>query len=313
MSSAWSYKTYAVDGCGEQGAFKCYNGGTCMRIELNASLPVLICQCPDGFTGRQCEQAILPPSPPRQQQPCSPDPCAPFGYCNAAPTEPGFRCECKPGYEGTKCEHNVNECLNATCFNGGLCIDGVNSYECECKWPFVGRYCQTRASCAALPDLCKNNGVCIDDPHANPICVCAVGYTGQDCSTRLSSSKCPSSVALLCLHGSLCRLGYRAGYECVCRPGYTGKHCQLVDVCVAQQPCSHNATCVSLIRSDAVVDVYPKYTCQCPTGYFGLHCERKSNPASQTLVILIMKKANYFHTALLSILSIFNAAVQKCC
>lgn len=122
-----------------------------MEIELNNEA-VRICQCRVGYTGRQCEQTLT-----TTISVCTnPDPCQPNGYCNA--NSAGYTCRCKPGYQGAHCESNINDCLNATCYNGGLCIDGVNSYECECPWPYFGRYCQIRMSCQSMPDLCKNNG-----------------------------------------------------------------------------------------------------------------------------------------------------------
>lgn len=261
--------------------FRCHNGGSCVQIQLNETSRMLVCQCSAGFTGRQCEQSLIPKN--SQEQACSPDLCQPNGYCNAvlsveSSQTASYTCRCKPGYQGVHCETNINDCLNATCYNGGLCIDGVNSYECECIWPYTGRYCQTRMTCNSQPDVCKNNGICVDDDDGKsdgPVCICQSGFAGRDCSSEIDV--CSRSRRALCLHDSECvsRSDVIGGYECRCKPGYTGKHCQLVDVCVKRNPCRNNGQCVSLINPDSTDTIYPQYSCQCASGYAGNNCEIK--------------------------------------
>lgn len=257
--------------------FKCHNGGSCVQIELNETTRVRICQCSARFTGRQCEQPL---SSSGLQAACSPDLCQPNGYCNAlSGGSSEYTCRCKPGYQGVHCETNINDCLNATCYNGGLCIDGVNSYECECPWPYYGRYCQTRMTCHSMPDLCKNNGICVDDTtdnkndNAGPVCICQSGFSGRDCSSE--TDICSGRGASLCLHDSECVSSLDGGYECRCKPGYTGKNCQLVDMCVKRNPCRNDALCVSLLNPDSTDTIYPQYSCQCTAGFTGTHCETK--------------------------------------
>lgn len=45
-----------------------------------------------------------------------------------------------PGFEGTVCGHNVDDCPNHNCQNGGICVDGVNTYNCRCPPQWTGTY-----------------------------------------------------------------------------------------------------------------------------------------------------------------------------
>ena len=45
-----------------------------------------------------------------------------------------------PGFEGSVCGHNVDDCPNHNCQNGGICVDGVNTYNCRCPPQWTGMY-----------------------------------------------------------------------------------------------------------------------------------------------------------------------------
>ena len=36
-----------------------------------------------------------------------------------------------------------DHCMNATCENGGYCIDGLRNYSCVCSAGFMGDQCET--------------------------------------------------------------------------------------------------------------------------------------------------------------------------
>ena len=38
---------------------------------------------------------------------------------------------------------DIDDCVNHTCANGGLCVDGVNSYTCNCSAGYTGERCLT--------------------------------------------------------------------------------------------------------------------------------------------------------------------------
>ncbi|XP_071954700.1 fibropellin-3-like [Antedon mediterranea] len=92
-----------------------------------------------------------------------------------------------------------NDCFNSPCANGGTCIDGLRSYTC----------------------------------------VCAPGYTGNDCETDLNECHC--------LNGGVCN-NLISGITCTCAPGYIGTICEInVDEC-ASSPCQNGAFCKDLAR-----------------------------------------------------------------
>lgn len=46
-----------------------------------------------------------------------------------------------PGFRGHNCEENVDDCPGHKCMNGGICVDGVNTYNCQCPPEWTGKYC----------------------------------------------------------------------------------------------------------------------------------------------------------------------------
>ncbi|KAI6661227.1 hypothetical protein LOD99_10098 [Oopsacas minuta] len=84
------------------------------------------------------------------------DRCDNYGICTATscprettciPVWTGIRCECELGkrYDTTteSCE-DIDDCLESSgvpCYNGGVCIDGINSYTCSCSMVYTGSDC----------------------------------------------------------------------------------------------------------------------------------------------------------------------------
>ena len=41
---------------------------------------------------------------------------------------------------------DIDDCLNHTCANSGLCVDGINTYSCNCSAGYTGERCLTGRS-----------------------------------------------------------------------------------------------------------------------------------------------------------------------
>lgn len=111
----------------------CQNGGVC--VDKIASYA---CACPMGFTGLNCEEEILK---------CENSPCKNNALCLMEEGIPV--CYCVPDYHGERCELQYDECqLGPRCLNGGVCIDGVDSFTCSCPPSLTGILCE----CLLLAD-----------------------------------------------------------------------------------------------------------------------------------------------------------------
>ena len=73
-----------------------------------------------------------------------------------------YTCSCIAGYNGTNCDNNIDDCDPNPCLNGGQCIDGVNSFTCNCTGTgFDGSTCNNNIN-DCLSNPCQNGGTCID-------------------------------------------------------------------------------------------------------------------------------------------------------
>ena len=128
----------------------------------------------------------------------------------------------------------VNSCQNVVCFNGGTCLDGPISFECQCAPGFTGDYCLTstytsgtcnryalayavndvfglRVSISILqhfPITVSDIDDCISQPCWNGRCEDAVnGYT-CDCDAGYTGVFCETSKALFTEEGTISYILY---------------------------------------------------------------------------------------------------------
>jgi len=71
-------------------------------------------------------------------------------------------CQCVTGYNGPTCDDDIDDCFFGACKNDGRCIDGLNTYTCNCTGTgFDGSTCQSNIN-DCTSNLCLNGGTCID-------------------------------------------------------------------------------------------------------------------------------------------------------
>ena len=56
----------------------------------------------------------------------------------------------------------IDNCFSFPCRHGGVCVNVVNSFQCQCSAGWTGTRCQTVISNKCPANLCVNGGVCVD-------------------------------------------------------------------------------------------------------------------------------------------------------
>ena len=87
--------------------------------------------CAHGFTGNECETRI---------NSCVGIVCEGDKLCMDG------TCVCAPGSTGVNCSTDVNDCLGVDCSGRGECVDQLNSYTCQCEFPYTGPLCELQIS-----------------------------------------------------------------------------------------------------------------------------------------------------------------------
>ncbi|CAG2185791.1 Fibropellin-3,Sushi, von Willebrand factor type A, EGF and pentraxin domain-containing protein 1,Fibropellin-1 [Mytilus edulis] len=254
------------------------NNGTCMPMDSGRHF---VCNCLPGFIGAVCDVNV---------QECDSNPCV-NGDC--VDGYDSYSCTCYQGYTGHNCETSINDCSLNTCSNG-TCIDGVNSSSCLCYDGFTGdSSCVEKTECD--PNTCEHGGLCIDliddficncsgtgyvgkncsmlpercyngsclndgvcHPHVSGYsCSCAQGYTGEYC--QINIDECQGHY---CRNHAVCVDGVNS-YTCLCQPGYNGSHCNYNTMCDTS-PCVNGASCQTTLTG---------FMCNCLLGYSGVLCE----------------------------------------
>ncbi|CAH1772850.1 unnamed protein product [Owenia fusiformis] len=94
-------------------------------------------------------------------------------------TSSSFR---RRGFQALVYAENINECEDLPCNNGGVCIDGINDYTCNCPEGFTGKNCSTESTNPCDNNPCFNGGECEPINHnTNFKCHCPLGFTGSRC------------------------------------------------------------------------------------------------------------------------------------
>ena len=181
----------------EQGV--CINMGTLEKPDAHN------CTCSPMYTGKNCEIKL--------EEKCSDLPCNKFDK-NATCIElrdEMFACKCSTGFEGPLCT-NIEDCKHNFCQNGGKCIDGINSFSCDCDGTnFKGKFCETSKTCTQ----CSKDGTLYCDSQ-KPECVCKSTHQGNKCEIALDP--CLNNP---CMNGE-CTSNKINEYKCLCKVGFKG-------------------------------------------------------------------------------------------
>mmetsp|Transcript_10111 Transcript_10111/g.24465 ORF Transcript_10111/g.24465 Transcript_10111/m.24465 type:complete len:530 (+) Transcript_10111:60-1649(+) len=177
-------------------------------------------------------------------------------------------CDC-PGEDngglsflGSRCELPATKCGDQVCFNNAQCVEridatGNSSYECGCRGPFDGKYCEFKATskCPMDDDRGEQDYWCMNGSHcryeASLGCLCPPGYHGLSCSFFAGTDSGDESLASDCNldcngHGTCTRDGKDISYldvangatnsdasgsenleHCVCNDGFAGTTCDV--------------------------------------------------------------------------------------
>jgi len=89
-----------------------------------------------------------------------------------------------------------DDCAGSPCQNGGVCIDGVLSFTCDCTGTgFAGDLCEYDDSCD--PDDPCENGLCIATAQG-AICECEAGWVGSCCGVEQINGVPAAVTGLVC-------------------------------------------------------------------------------------------------------------------
>ncbi|XP_053330526.1 protein delta homolog 1 isoform X2 [Spea bombifrons] len=168
------------------------------------------------------------------------------GFCE----HPG-ECRCLAGWKGQFC----NQCIS---FPGCLHGSCTEPWQCVCEEGWIGALCDIDIHpCAAKP--CSSSSTCIETGDGGYICLCAPGFTGQNC--LLKKGPCLANGSP-CQNGGTCfdNNGYASLATCRCPPGFTGNYCEIGTDDCSPNPCFYGDYCK---------DIALGYQSLCPVGFMG--------------------------------------------
>ncbi len=231
----------------------CSNGGTCTD-----GVQELTCECPDGWTGKLCEEStsICGNAPEGQEM---------FLQCPAGTVikditfasygQPQGGCGQGEVLTVGSCHAPSSQTIvEANCLGKDTClvpVDWMSLGEDPC--PNQAKWFSASAECEA--PVC-GDGVLTSDEE----CDDGNNVNGDGCEGDCSEDACAGENP--CQNDGLCYDQFR-GFSCGCFPGTSGELCQNTDPC-DPNPCGQNEQCWDLGDGS--------HECTCPDGYFGDNC-----------------------------------------
>jgi len=220
-----------------------------------------ICQCQRGWEGDLCEKNI---DECQRENNCSKEHSQCIDHLDGY-----YTCQCQQGFTGQFCETNFDECASNPCANGGLCIDLVNGYMCNCTNNYISSHCSISLdeTCFGRRNTCQHNGTClltspnlyVDQPKTE--CQCRDGYSGEQCQFDACSN-------YTCQNNGTCQRLPNGKAKCLCTNEWQGNQCEDdIDECLIRKKiCLNNGKCVNQRGG---------YECHCQEYYLGARCERE--------------------------------------
>ena len=146
------------------------------------------------------------------------------GSCNTTNEKP--YCHCVRGYDGKFCERDIDDCDTPTgnpCQNGGVCMDGINRYDCNCSGTgYYGLLCEMDINeCQNSENPCGSQGKCENLPGTYRCSCDDKNKCGHFCELDNPCEHVKPCVEGVCV--PLCT--DKADYICQCKDNYTGKNC----------------------------------------------------------------------------------------
>ncbi|EJD76527.1 hypothetical protein LOAG_16543 [Loa loa] len=218
------------------------DGNPCLHGNCIWSANGTVCNCKNGFEGKNCERSA-PEVDPCLRRSCNAGRCISKGSSAV--------CICPEENSGEFCE-NTNICKTEPCMNGGKCLadfTNTSNFKCICDGRFNGTRCELTIhgmecvpECMAGETCMQRNGTvtciktqtsCDDCVHSlrciengeYAVCVCDTSWTGPKCDQRIE--ECQN---LSCTHHQICRNELTSTgtiTSCGCAPGLTGINCDI--------------------------------------------------------------------------------------
>ncbi|CAG2251904.1 Fibropellin-3,Sushi, von Willebrand factor type A, EGF and pentraxin domain-containing protein 1,Fibropellin-1,Protein eyes shut homolog [Mytilus edulis] len=120
----------------------CQHNGTCIDLVDGYK-----CQCTNDSKGDNCETSKYKC---QYINDAKGHKCETSKYnCQCFICSKGFNCEtsqynsqCSNGSKGNNCEKRIDHCSSSPCLHDGDCINGMESYACQCRYPWHGDRCE---------------------------------------------------------------------------------------------------------------------------------------------------------------------------